>query len=102
MRAMSAETSVLKRAGIGCGLATGTFVLAFALMLACTLVASWLNPTGTRGLGEGVGFLLVPFFPAAAVAGLVGAFFPRVGLGLASLILACAIGLGIVLLVQYA
>jgi hypothetical protein len=94
--------SALARTGLGCGLAAGSFVAAVVLLIACTLVASAMNPGGTRGMGEGVGFLLVPFFPASLVAGAVGAWSPRVGAVLAGLIVACAIGLGIVLLVQYA
>lgn len=94
---MSTASGALARTGIGCGVATGAFVISVALMIAGTLIATWTSPAGTRGIGEVTGFLLVPFFPAAAVAGLVAAFSPRIGLVIAALVVACAVALGVML-----
>ena len=91
--------SALRRASIGCGLAIATFVAVFGLLLGSALVLGWAHPE-IHGQGEGQGFLLIPYVPAAAFAGLVGVWRARFGIGLAAIIVASALAIAIVVVFQ--
>jgi hypothetical protein len=88
------------RVGIGCGATAAAGVAGILVTIGTIVVAPWVNPTmaGNPGFGQGLGFLLLPFFALTPVVGLVAAIKPRIGAALGVLlVLALVVLFGAVL-----